>query len=87
MREKKTEILVVLSMPSKPESRAYSRPLSPKLSLITGAPAIPHFISLPPGACALVAAVVASGLATDSFTFCGFLPPKQGGAILLHSLP
>lgn len=31
-----------------------------------------------PGACALIAALVASGLPTDSFTFCGFLPPKQG---------
>ncbi len=31
-----------------------------------------------PGPCALVTALVASGLPTDGFTFCGFLPPKQG---------
>ncbi len=34
-----------------------------------------------PGACALVAALVASGLPTDAFTFCGFLPPKQGARL------
>ena len=31
-----------------------------------------------PGPCALIAALSASGLATDSFLFHGFLPPKQG---------
>jgi len=31
-----------------------------------------------PGASALLAALVASGLATDQFHFAGFLPPKQG---------
>ena len=31
-----------------------------------------------PGACAFVAALVASGLPTDSFQFCGFLQPKSG---------
>ncbi|RKZ89132.1 MAG: 16S rRNA (cytidine(1402)-2'-O)-methyltransferase [Gammaproteobacteria bacterium] len=31
-----------------------------------------------PGSCALIAALSASGLASDSFTFEGFLPPKQG---------
>jgi 16S rRNA (cytidine1402-2'-O)-methyltransferase len=31
-----------------------------------------------PGPCALVNAVVGSGLPTDSFQFCGFLPPKTG---------
>lgn len=31
-----------------------------------------------PGASALLAAVVASGLPTDSFFFYGFLPPKKG---------
>lgn len=31
-----------------------------------------------PGACAFVTALVASGLPTDSFQFCGFLPPKTG---------
>ena len=30
-----------------------------------------------PGATALVAALIASGLPTDSFLFAGFLPPKQ----------
>lgn len=31
-----------------------------------------------PGCCALVAALSASGLPSDRFTFEGFLPPKQG---------
>ncbi|MEW5300994.1 MAG: hypothetical protein WDW36_003880 [Sanguina aurantia] len=31
-----------------------------------------------PGACAVVTALVASGLPTESFTFQGFLPPKSG---------
>src|SRR5689334_25080599 len=31
-----------------------------------------------PGACALVAALTASGLATDEFHFIGFLPHKSG---------
>ncbi len=31
-----------------------------------------------PGACAVTAALVASGLPTDSFTFIGFLPKKKG---------
>jgi 16S rRNA (cytidine1402-2'-O)-methyltransferase len=31
-----------------------------------------------PGACALIAALTASGLATDEFHFCGFLPVKSG---------
>ncbi|HJO09445.1 MAG TPA: 16S rRNA (cytidine(1402)-2'-O)-methyltransferase [Verrucomicrobiota bacterium] len=31
-----------------------------------------------PGACALVAALTASGLATDEFHFVGFLPVKSG---------
>jgi len=30
-----------------------------------------------PGACAAIAALSASGLATDRFLFCGFLPAKQ----------
>ena len=29
-----------------------------------------------PGPCAFLTALVASGLATDAFSFCGFLPPK-----------
>mgnify|MGYP001792122802 FL=1 len=31
-----------------------------------------------PGASALLAGLVASGLASDRFMFCGFLPPKSG---------
>ena len=31
-----------------------------------------------PGACAAIAALSASGLATDNFSFAGFLPNKQG---------
>ena len=31
-----------------------------------------------PGPCAVVAALAASGLPTDQFHFCGYLPPKQG---------
>lgn len=31
-----------------------------------------------PGACAAVAALSASGLPTDSFTFAGFPPSRQG---------
>ncbi len=30
-----------------------------------------------PGACALIAALSAAGVACDTFTFCGFLPAKQ----------
>jgi len=31
-----------------------------------------------PGACALIAALTPSGLSTDEFHFCGFLPVKSG---------
>jgi len=34
-----------------------------------------------PGPSAPLAALVASGLATDRFQFCGFLPPKQGARL------
>jgi 16S rRNA (cytidine1402-2'-O)-methyltransferase len=42
--------------------------------------AIRHRISVVPipGASALLSALVASGLPTDSFRFCGFLPAKHG---------
>src|SRR5580704_13175546 len=30
-----------------------------------------------PGACAAIAALSASGMPTDSFRFCGFLPPRS----------
>ena len=40
-----------------------------------------------PGPSALLAALAASGLATDSFRFCGFLPAKSGQRLrLLESL-
>jgi len=40
-----------------------------------------------PGPSALIAALAASGLATDAFRFCGFLPPKAGQRLrLLESL-
>ncbi|MBC2601333.1 16S rRNA (cytidine(1402)-2'-O)-methyltransferase [Puniceicoccus vermicola] len=34
-------------------------------------------ISVVPGPCAIVAAIAASGLPSDRFYFCGFLPPKS----------
>lgn len=47
-----------------------------------GVPVVPI-----PGANAALAALSASGLPTDSFRFCGFLPPKQGQRRTeLHSL-
>ncbi len=37
-----------------------------------------HFtVSVIPGPCALIAALTLSGLPTDTFKFCGFLPPKS----------
>jgi 16S rRNA (cytidine1402-2'-O)-methyltransferase len=44
-----------------------------KAAIAAGAPVIPI-----PGPSAILSALAASGLATDSFRFCGFLPPKQG---------
>jgi 16S rRNA (cytidine1402-2'-O)-methyltransferase len=44
-----------------------------KLALSEGVPVIPV-----PGACSVIAAVVASGLPTDRFAFEGFLPRKSG---------
>jgi 16S rRNA (cytidine1402-2'-O)-methyltransferase len=37
-----------------------------------------HRVEAVPGACALIAALTASGLATDEFHFIGFLPHKSG---------
>ncbi|CUS47404.1 MAG: 16S rRNA (cytidine(1402)-2'-O)-methyltransferase RsmI [Idiomarinaceae bacterium HL-53] len=34
-----------------------------------------------PGACAAITALSASGLPTDTFRFCGFLPAKQGARV------
>lgn len=44
-----------------------------KLALSEGIPVIPV-----PGACSIIAAIVASGLPTDRFVFEGFLPRKEG---------
>ena len=44
-----------------------------KLALSENVPVIPV-----PGACSIIAAVVASGLPTDRFAFEGFLPRKEG---------
>jgi 16S rRNA (cytidine1402-2'-O)-methyltransferase len=50
-----------------------------------------HSVTPLPGASALLAALVASGLASDKFMFCGFLPPKSGArrkaALDLKSVP
>jgi 16S rRNA (cytidine1402-2'-O)-methyltransferase len=37
-----------------------------------------HRVVALPGASAILTALAASGLPTDAFRFCGFLPPKQG---------
>ncbi len=39
-----------------------------------------------PGACAVIVALVGSGLPTDRFTFEGFLPPKKGRRTRLEQL-
>ena len=50
-----------------------------------------HPVTPLPGASALLAALVASGLASDRFMFCGFLPPKQmarrKAALALEAVP
>lgn len=48
----------------------------PGAALVAAAAAAGVRIIPVPGCCALVAALVAAGLPTDSFLFCGFLPPK-----------
>jgi 16S rRNA (cytidine1402-2'-O)-methyltransferase len=50
----------------------------PGARLVRAVRAAGHQVVPVPGASALVAAVVASGLVTGPFTFVGFLPPKQG---------
>ena len=52
-----------------------------KLAAERGVPVVPV-----PGACALLAALVISGLPTDRFLFEGFLPRKKGRAGRLQSL-
>jgi len=49
----------------------------PGYRLVAEAIAAGHAVIPVPGASALLAAVVASGLPTDAFFFAGFLPPKQ----------
>jgi len=39
-----------------------------------------------PGVCAAIAALSAAGIATDSFTFAGFPPAKQGARVQFFSL-
>lgn len=50
-----------------------------------------HKVIPVPGASALLAGLVASGLPSDRFMFCGFLPPKSGArrktAVSLASVP
>ena len=50
----------------------------PGFKLVKEATAAGHSVFSIPGASAPLAALVASGLPTDSFTFAGFLPPKKG---------
>jgi 16S rRNA (cytidine1402-2'-O)-methyltransferase len=50
----------------------------PGYRLVVEAQAEGHAVVPVPGASAVMAALVASGLPTDSFFFAGFLPPKTG---------
>lgn len=50
----------------------------PGYRLVVEAKAAGHAVVPVPGASAVMAALVAAGLPTDSFFFAGFLPPKQG---------
>ena len=50
----------------------------PGYRLVTGAIAEGIAVVPVPGPSAIATALAASGLATDSFRFCGFLPPKSG---------
>lgn len=45
---------------------------------VTAAIAAGHRVVPVPGACAAIAALVASGMPTEAFLFLGFLPPKSG---------
>ncbi len=51
----------------------------PGYRLVVEAAAAGHAVVPVPGASAVMAGLVASGLATDSFLFAGFLPPKAAG--------
>jgi 16S rRNA (cytidine1402-2'-O)-methyltransferase len=49
----------------------------PGFKLVQTAQAAGHAVTALPGACAVLAAVTASGLPTDRFFFEGFLPPRE----------
>lgn len=51
----------------------------PGYELVVAAIARGHAVSPIPGACAAIAALAASGLPTDQFTFAGFAPRKKSG--------
>lgn len=53
----------------------------PGYRLVTEAQAAGHPVVPVPGASAVMAALVASGLPTDSFMFAGFLPPKSAARV------
>ena len=63
----------------------------PGYELVRASLAAGHEVSPIPGACALIAALVASGLPTDSFLYLGYLPRKsaerQRLLIQVSSLP
>jgi 16S rRNA (cytidine1402-2'-O)-methyltransferase len=50
----------------------------PGYELVRAVIAAQHEVSPIPGACAPIAALVASGLPTDAFLYLGYLPRKQG---------
>ncbi len=49
----------------------------PGYKLVRAARDAGHQVFAVPGACAAIAALSVSGLPTDQFFFCGFLPPRQ----------
>jgi len=53
----------------------------PGYRLVAAAQAAGHAVVPIPGASAVLAALVASGLPTDSFLFAGFLPPKSAARV------
>jgi 16S rRNA (cytidine1402-2'-O)-methyltransferase len=50
----------------------------PGYKLVRAAIGEAHAVTSLPGASAVLAALAAAGLATDTFLFAGFLPPRQG---------
>lgn len=53
----------------------------PGFPLVRDAIAAGYRVESVPGASAVIAALQVSGLATDAFTFVGFLPPKRGARL------